>query len=317
MDKTKAVIVLLVFNLIAVVYFGNSLNKKISNVQTNVNSELNNMRNNVMSLESQIVNGVSRVLEAQDDRIDHVDYTVSEYDAVRKRASLALEVTLKEVSPESKISISYSAEGGPSGEAELVEQSGLKYGTELELSLEHNYEFEVWEQSPANGQRKMNVNQQRLPLYDDFYANRVSRSESGTSTSKDQLDADFSFAVKNLGIAETEMERVYVQVWYGNEPYDEIDVTQKVMESIGDYNQIRDKYNLAIASGSIDSSVSLEQFAKDNHLEKLKPGADPQYSFRHTIKFGKDYPELELDIAKAKQLSFRLVITFKDGYRYE
>lgn len=316
MDKTKAVIALLVLNLIAIIYFGNSLSKKIGNVQANVYSEMSNVRNTVMTIEGGISNRVIQALEAQRDMIDHVDYTVREYDAEHKTAQLTLEVTLKEVTPESKITISYSAEGGPSDEAELVQQSGLIYGAELELSLEHNYEFEVWEQSASTGQRKLNVNKHRMPLYDDFYAYRVQQRGSGTSTMQHSLETDFSFAVKDLGIAGTEMERVYVQVWHNNEVYDEVDVTHQVLESPGDYNHIRDKYNIAVASGAIDPSVSLEQFARDNNLEAQKPGTDPHYSFRHTINFEEDYPELALDMEKANQLDFRLVIKFKDGYRY-
>lgn len=101
-----------------------------------------------------------------------------------------------------------------------------------------------------------------------------------------------------------------------NEVYDEVDVTHQVLESAGDYKHIRDKYNIAVASGTIGSSVSLEQFARDNNLEPQKPGTDPHYSFLHTITFEEDYPALALDIDKAEQPDFRLVIEFKDGYRY-
>lgn len=319
MDKKKVIIILLVLNLLVMLYYGNALGKKIGNYQAQTSADMNVMQNNIMSLENRIINGVGNELRAQADRIAEVDYTLLDVDPVLKKAQLELKVTLKEVSPLAEISISYSAQDDDQSQAvALVEQSGLIYGTKLEMSLDNNYRFDVWEKSVATGQKKMNVSEQRLPLYDDFYTNRVSMNGSGTASSQDRLEMDFTFSINDLGVAGTEMEQVLVQVWKDNVQYDEVDVTQQLEQRTANYAQIENKYKVAIAAGQIDQSVSLEQFAIDNDYKPDPSNLDDnlQYSYTHSIIFAEDYPELNLDAESAKQLSSRLIIKFKDGYIY-
>ncbi|MCR8659205.1 hypothetical protein [Paenibacillus endoradicis] len=319
MDKQKVIIVLLVLNLIVMLYFGNSLGKKINNYEVQTNEIMNSIQNNMISLENGIINGVGNELRAQADKIARVDYTLIDVDPVQKKAQIGIVITLKEVSPLAEISISYSAQDDEeSKEAVLVNQSGLIYGSKLEMSLDHNYRFDVWEKSASTGQKKLNVSEQLLPLFDDIYANRVTMNGSGTGISQDQLDVDFSFSIKDLGFTGMEMEQVLMQILKDNEQYDEIDVTGQIEQHAGNYAQIENKYKVSIAAGQIDQSVTLEQFAIDNGYEPEQGEQDVnlQYSYKHHIVLANDYPELKLDAASAKQLSFKLIIKFKDGYTY-
>ncbi|HIW32525.1 MAG TPA: hypothetical protein IAA29_07050 [Candidatus Paenibacillus intestinavium] len=136
MDKKNVIIVLLVLNLIVMLYFGNSLGKKIGNYQAQTSADMNFMQNNMMSLENRIINGVGNELRAQTDKIALVDYTVLDVDSAQKQAQVELKVQLKEVSPSAEIWISYSAQDDDQQqEVALVEQSGLIYGTKLTFRL--------------------------------------------------------------------------------------------------------------------------------------------------------------------------------------
>lgn len=318
MDKQKFIIALLALNLIVMIFFGSSLGKKLSNYETQTNDRMNSIQNSMISLENNIV-GVSNELRNQADKIALVDYTLLDVDPIQKKALVELMVTLKEVSPLAEISISYSAQDDDrSKEVALVEQSGLIYGTKLEMSLDQNYRFDVWEKSAATVQKKLNVSEQQLLLFDDMYENRVSIHSSGTSTSQDRMELDYSFSIRDLGFTGMEMEKVLFQVWKDNKQLDEIDVTKQVEQHSGNYDQIEAKYKVSLAAGVIDPSVTLEQFAIDNEYEpeQAKPNGNLQYSYKHLIVFAEDYPELIIDEEFTKQVSFKLIIKFKDGYIY-
>ena len=179
----------------------------------------------------------------------------------------------------------------------------------------------MWEKSAATGQKQLNVYEQQLPLYDEFYTNRVTMNGGGTAISQDQHETYFAFTINDLRVSGTEMEQVLIQVWKGNELsqlYDEIDVTERVKQRRGDYCEIEDKYKVALAAGLIEQTVSLEQFAIDNGYKPNLSDVDSNsnYSYTHAIRFAEDYPELKLDGESAKELSSRLIIKFKDGYTY-
>ncbi|BBI34278.1 hypothetical protein [Cohnella abietis] len=327
MDRSKVIMVLLVVNILAVLYIGYRTNGAIHSNDNKTGMEIRGLQQQVQLLESQIVNGIKRELTAQSDKVERLDYALTEADLVQKKAKVRLQVALKEMSSSAVISVSMRHDGQVEPlEAVLDHQGGMQYGTELELSLEHNYELTVWEQSDA-GQKQLNVEMRRLPLFDDVYRNRVDNGSTGTGISDERLNADFSFLLKDLGIPGTELEKALIRIKKGGAVYDEIDVTQQATPRSGQYGEIEDHYKVARASGQIDNSVTLEQFARDNgfdpdqHVPSDKASAGEtspyvQYSLLYTIDFAKDYPELKLTRKSAGQLSFEWVLRFKDGYEH-
>lgn len=323
MDKTKAIVVLLVVNVLAVFYIGHTINTSIRNSENNSRAEINRLNQQVQMLESQIFNSIRRELTAQIDKIERLDYTWNETDLVQKKAKIGLQVALKEVTSAAVIGVTISRDGQAQPlEVELKQQAGMQYGAELDLSMEHNYELTVWERSSA-GEKQLNATAQRLPLFDDMYRNRVEKASVGTSASNQYLGVDFRFLLKDLGVQGAELEKALLRIRKGGAVYDEIDMTEHAKPNTGQYVEFEDKYRVARASGQIDNTVTLEQFARDNgfdpdrHVPTDRAG-DPspykQYELRYTIRFDEQYPELKLDRAKAEQLSFQWVLRFKDGY---
>jgi hypothetical protein len=325
MDRSKAILALLAVNMLVVLYIGYTINSAIRSHDNKTGSELRGLQQQVQLLESQIVNGISRELTAQADKVERLDYTLTGADLAQKKAKIGLQVALKEVSSSAVIAVAVRRDGQVQPlEAVLEHQGGMQYGTELELSLEHNYELTVWERSGA-GQKQLNAETRRLPLLDDVYRNRVAKASTGTGISNDRLNADFSFLLKDLGIPGTELDKALLRIRKGGAVYDEIDVTRQAAPRSGRYAEIEDHYKVARASGQIDNSVTLEQFARvngfdpDRHVSTAKAGETSpyaQYSLLYTIEFAKDYPELKLNRDSAGQLSFEWVLRFKDGYEH-
>lgn len=327
MDRSKAILVLLAVNVLAVLYIGYTINAAIRSNDNKTSSELGRLQQQVQMLESQIVNGISRQLTAQADKVERLDYVLTGADLAQKKAKVGLQVALKEVSPSAVIAVSVRRDGQVQPlEAVLEHQGGLQYGTELELSLAHNYELTVLERGDA-GQKQLNAETRRLPLFDDVYRNRVAKSSTGTGISNERLNADFSFVLKELGMPGAELEKALLRIKKGGAVYDEIDVTQQATPRSGRYGEFEDHYKVARASGKIDNSVTLEQFARDSGFDpdrhvptdKAEAGETSpyaQYSLLYSIEFAKDYPELKLTRDSAGQLSFEWVLRFQDGYEH-
>lgn len=325
MDKSKAILVLLVVNILAVFYIGHTINTSIRSSENNSRTEINRLNQQMQMLESQIANSIRRELTAQTDKIERLDYTWNETDLAQKKANIGLQVALKEVSAAAVIGVTIRRDGQAQPlEAELQQQAGMQYGAELELSLEHNYEVTVWERSNA-GEKQLNATTQRLPLFDDMYRKRIEKASVGTSISNESLGADFSFLLKDMEVPGTELEKALLRIRKGGEVYDEIDMTEHAKPNTGRYIEFEDKYRVARASGQIDNSVTLEQFARDNGFDPDRyvqtdragePSPYKQYELHYTIRFDEQYPELKLDRANAEQLSFQWVLRFKDGYEH-
>jgi len=322
MDKSKAIIILLVINLLAVFYMGYTNKGANRDHASRTEAELRELKQQVQMLEGQIISGVRSELIAQADKVEQLDYSITGADLAQKKANIGIQLALKEVSSSAVIAVSVTSDGQSQPTEQVLEhQGGMQYGAELELSLEQNYELTVWEKSGA-GQKRLNVETLWLPLMDDVYRNRVANASMGTGISDERLNADYSFVLRDLGIPGTELERALLRIRQDGEVYDEIDVTQQTTPRPGQYGEIEDHYKIAIASGQIDNSVTLEQFARDSGYEPEQyvpvdqageQSGDAQYSLVHTIEFASDYPELQLDSDSAGRLSFEWVLRFKDG----
>lgn len=324
MDKSKAIVALLTVNALAVLYVGYSLHGAIRDSDSRNDSTLRELRQQVETLEGRITSGVKQELIARADKVERLHYTWSETDLTQKKAKVALQVALREVSASADIAVSLRRDGQAEPlEAMLKPQGGLQYGTELELSLEHNYELTVWEQSDA-GRKQLNAEARRLPLFDDMYRSRVEQPSRGTALSNDQLSAELSFLLKDLGIPGTGLKQALLRIKKDGAVYDEIDVTGQATPDSARNAEMEDHYKVARASGEIDSSVTLEQFARDHHNASgptdtaAAGGPSPytRYVLRHAIEFAKDYPELKLTRDTSGQLSFEWVLRFEDGYEY-
>jgi len=325
MDKSKAIITLLVVNLCVVAYIGYTNQAAVRSQGERTEAELLGLRQQVQMLEGQIVGGIRSELTAQADKVERFDYAITGADLARKKANVDVRLALQEVSSSAVIAVSLTGEGQAQPIEQVLEpQGGMQYGGELELSLAHNYELTVWERSDA-GQRQLSAGTLRLPLMDDVYHNRVMNASTGSGISDERLNADFSFVLRDLGIPGVELERVLLRIRQDGKVFDEIDVTDQATPRSAFYGELEDHYKVALASGQIDSSVTLEQFARERGYDPEQqaptgeaggPMQELRYSFAYDVEFATDYPELKPGRDEADRLAVEWVLRFKDGYEH-
>ena len=323
MDKSKTILIVLVVNALALVYIGYTLHGAVRSSNAEREAEFRMLQQQVQQLEYDILSSVRHELMIKDDVVKSFDYAWADVDIEQKQAKIELQVELTEVAAAAEIVITLNREGLDEPLQVVLEpQGGMRYGAEIELPVEHNYELSVWERSES-GQRQLNVGTLRLPLYDELFNRRVDHVGQGHSMSDEQVGTEFSFQLKEPGIPGTGLESVVLHIKRNGTLVDEIDLTGQVIPRPVAYIELEQHYKLAIASGQIDESVTLEQFAMDQGIVPESQGPDDmtgehssyvQYSISHTIHYATDYPELELDSESAKQLDFEWQLHFEDGY---
>ncbi len=313
-DKQKAIIVLLIINAILICYFGISLTKNLNAKNDILVNQLNNINNSISYLEGDISDQIQSALDERDNLVDTAVYKYANIDTVNSKATLDLTINLKAVSPNSKIYVAYSEiDEKIVKEIELAKKEGLSYYTSVELDLNKNYQYDVIERVDGGGEVLLNTNKQYISLYDEFYGMRVQMNNSSSGRSNEQIDFDFSFSVNDFGMDEFGLDKVLLEVLYDGKTIDTIDITDSIVSS--DNSDLTYQYNVAIASGQIDSSMSMEEFGKYiGYKPEEVNDKMTNYTYTHRIDYESDYPELEFDMEKI--MYYDLIITCKDGYQW-
>jgi len=323
-NRQKAIIALLIVNAVLVLYFGVSLGKKLTEVRDQVVSQISNVNNMVASLEGRIMSNVQSLLDARDNLVNNVSYTFIDIDAENKKAIVSFAADLKEVKPNSEIFLAYGQEESSDiKELKLDRISGLTYGGDVELDLDKNYQYDLVERVAGGGEALLNTYKQYASLYNDFYQERIQVHESGYVQSRDETGINIGFSVNSFGMAEFELDNAVLEVLYNNEVIDSFDVTNSLIQ---DSNMdIKQHYNIAIASGEIDVSMSLRDFAEKfgyeqfGYEEQSRDGRD-RYVLSHTIRYsdyGLENTEPEYNSSEYRErFRMNLIITCNDGYTY-
>jgi hypothetical protein len=318
-NKQKAIIALLAINAVLVLYFGTSLGKRLTEEKNHITSQISNVNNMVSYLEGRIISNMQSLLNARDNMVEKTSYTYIDIDAENKKAVISFTVDLREVKPNSEIFLAYSSEKGSNiKELKLEKIGALTYGVETLLNLDENYQYDLIERVAGGGEALLNTDKQYVSLYNDFYQNRIQIYESGYSHSRDEAGVSFGFSVNSFGMDEFELDGVVLEVLYDNEVIDSIDVTNSIIHNSN--SEVMHHYNKAIASGEIDDSISLQDFAKKYGYEGQPLDDREQYFLSHTIKFS-DYElkntELEFNSSGGHgHLRMNLIITCKDGFTF-
>lgn len=315
-DKQKVIIVLLMINILLICYFGISITGKLDNRDDVLLNQINNVSNSVANLENSVSENIQSVLEARYNMIDTTEYKYANIDAVNHKATINLSVNLKTVKPNSRIYLAYSEiDANNVQEIEMTKKEGISYGASVEWNLNKNYQYDVIERIDGGGEALLNSNKQYLYLYNEFYENRVQMLGSGSGRSNEQLDLDYSFSVNDFGMEEFGLDRVLLEVGYEGKVIDSIDITDRIASGTG--SDMIDQYKIAIASGEIDASMSIKEFEKNmGFRQEDKNDTRTYYSYTHSIHYDTDYPEQDLDLTKAENMTIKLIITCKDGYQH-
>ncbi len=316
-DKQKVVIVLLTINAILICYFGITFTKNLNAKNDILVNQINNIDKSISYLEGRISDRIQSALDARDNLVDMAVYKYANIDTVNSKATLDLTVNLKAVSPNSKIYLAYSEiDVNIVQEIELARKDVLSYYTKVELDLNKNYQYDVIERVDGGGEVLLNTNKQYISLYDEFYGMRVKMNNSGSSRSNEQIDFDFQFSVDDYGMDEFSLDKVLLEVLYEGKTIDTIDITDSIVSN--DNRGLTDQYNEAIASGQIDSSMSMEEFGKSIGYKPEEENDNiTYYTYTHRIDYDTDYPELELYMEKTESMYCNLIITCKDGYQWD
>ena len=111
------------------------------------------------------------------------------------------------------------------------------------------------------------------------------------------------------------LDKVLLEVLYEGKTIDTADITDSIAYS--DNSGLKEQYNVAVASGQNDPSMSMEKFGNSiGYKPEAKNDNITYYTYTHRIDYDADYPELELDQEKAESMYYNLIITCKDGYQW-
>lgn len=318
-DKQRIIIILLIINAVLISYFGITIKKQINTKNDMLIGLVSDVNNSIAYLDDNISSRIKSELDERYNLVDVVDYRFKHIDSAGNKAVLDIDVKLKAVNSNSKIYLAYSEiDANNVQEAELAKKDGLTYGASIEMDLQKNYQVDVIERVDGGGQSVLNTHKQYIYLYDEFYRMRVQVHSSGSARSNEQIDYDFMFSVNDFGMDEFGLENVLLEVWYEDKVVDKIDITDSIMKYSYSIIGLKEHYNIAIASGQIDPDMSMEDFKKLIEFKsEEKNDSRTYYTYTHRINYSTDYPDLQLDRDKADAMHFSLIITCKDGYRFE
>jgi hypothetical protein len=312
--KQKFIIVLLVINLIVVSYFGVTIKNNIEDSYQTINSQIQNVKTTVYNLENRISDTIEDALEQEKNRIEESNFKYQKIDIEAKKAVIYFSAKLESLSANSKILLAYNEENSTScKEVEMKKINGLTYGAIVDLSIKNNYEYDIIERSNDGAEVVLNIHKKRCSLYDEFFTYRISNNNSGNGRSRQSASYNMGFAVNDFDLEEYGVDKIQLKVYYDDKLIKEDDVTDKVISGID--QEAFEKYKLAVASGEI---VSESVEARAEYMSNIKSDDTKldNYFYEFEIVY-KDYPELDLDMDKAENISIEMIVTCKDGYSQE
>lgn len=320
-DRQKKIVLLLMINAVLICFFGISISKQIRQINTKndmLAGQIKDIKNSIGYLDNRISNTINE-LNDRYNLVEKVDYKFTHIDSAGKKAVLDITAKLKAVKSNSKIYLSYcDVDSDNIQEVELAKKDGLTYGTYIELDMQNNYVYDIIERTEDGGEALLNTNRGTLYLYNELYDRRIQFHSSGSVREKEQSNFDFVFSVNDFGLDEFGLDSVMLELLYEDKVIDEIDITDSISEYNYGIGLINEQYRLAVASGEIEPDTDIEEFKKT--VRPVSEGTDDPrkyYTYTHRINYSTDYPELQLDSDKAGNINYNLIITCRDGYRFE
>ncbi|GIP31204.1 hypothetical protein [Paenibacillus sp. J2TS4] len=277
------------------------LNSHVSNMELNLNNGMNN-------LSYTILNQVENLINEQQNMVSEYKSTYNSVDAQKGIVKSLVEFSLKQSDADSKVYLNVSTQNNPNGlDFECGSANGFSYACETELSYKDNYILNIYQKDPAGSYKKLNSDSYPHHIKSDF-ENRINLTESGTSTNNERTDYSFKLRNKTFGEQSFEINSVIVKAFYeGREVYSKDVTSYNIVNS-----EARDKMNVMIASGQIDSTAIPEI----------------EYSEISTDDNGDEYGNYMVSILHADtgapvenikypEYSFKVMITLHNGDVYE
>ncbi len=313
-NKQKVIIFLLVLNLIVVGYFGITIRNHVINKNEHLRSEISSLRSDVFNLEHRLSNSIEDILEQNKNRVNHVQYCYKEIDSDAKNAVITYTFELESVSSNSKVYVVYSPQDSTQVvEAELKKVNGLTYEADVELSLDHNYEFDILERSDDGAETLLNTRKEYQPLYDEFYTYRIAMQSRGTSRSNQSYEQSMLFSVKDFGIDDYAIDTMNLEVYYEGKLIDEKDITNDIVS--GSDQEAIEQYHMALASGEVEVSVTESEYVEMKKSNVRSDETRDTYYYNYKLDYS-DYPDLKMSKDSYEQPQLKVTITCKDGFSH-
>ena len=311
-NKQTIIIVLLIVNLVVSAGFGIYLRNHFQAKNDSLSLQLQSLNNSLAGLSNSISLQIANALAGQDSLVNDVRYRYTSIDTAKKVAVLEFTVELQAVKPNSQVYLAIrEVHAAEVQEVLLAREDSLRYRAEVELALAENFEYDIVERVEGGGEALLNSDKGYIDLYTEFYELRVQMHSGGSGRTQEQMDFDIQFSVDDFGLEEFSLAQVQLDLLHNGERLDSVDITERVT-SMSVQRELQDQYNIAIASGQIDLGMSLEDFATSIDYQ-VKEESRKDYSCSYVIDYA-DYPELKLDIDSAEAISYKLIVTCKDGY---
>ncbi|MDF2543836.1 MAG: hypothetical protein K0S47_3554 [Herbinix sp.] len=306
--KQNIIIALLLFLILLLVGINSSYKNKLSYLEQQIqltNSSLSSQMSQLSYTFGQMESNFNKSLS------DIVSYgfTYEDLSAENNTVKLKMNFDVKELGAGSKFYISYTPLDEASyTEIEAQSVGGTSYQSELELSIDHNYKFNIIEKNKEGLTKQLNTEEITYHVYNDFKANRLEKLSSDFGVNDNQLNYNYFFINHTYGEEAFEVKTVEFYLYYGDEVV--------YYEDITDQNLIENN-EVKINANSYDDPYVKEEVVGATATEMIVDKDMYQYNYQISIPkkdLNEKYPELyNEDLNYMGVLKSSIVITFQNG----
>ncbi|MBF8983909.1 hypothetical protein IZY60_10195 [Lutibacter sp. B2] len=220
MGMTIAIAVLLILNIIT----GYKL-REIQNSISKVSSSVNNIDGKINGIYGTVSNTISEVRKEQMWIVDK-DYDIINVEDQFKEAKITFNWTFRELGKNEKVYVLYGEENNGEIEKwnkiESTHIAGLNYKTEIDLSYDKNYEFQV---VAENANSKKTEKLEKIDLYDQLM-NRMYFEEDFQSMNNSEVEVYARIENFYRDLKALKIKSAKVNIYYEEKLLKSIDITE-------------------------------------------------------------------------------------------
>ena len=315
MDNLKKwAMLLLILNMGIVIYYGQSIKKEIRVNRTLNERQVQDITNQILYQSSQITQNIRTIINERDNLVTNFNYTILKTNDQLNTGEVELVITLKESSKNSNVIGEFQVLGSSQTYTVVFDKrDGLTYRGLIDIPLNHNYELNLYEQTENETNKQLNTTVYSLHFYNEFYADRISRLGSYTSTNGQRLTYKLEFKYANDHGFNKDIDKITLQ--FVNSRLDtttEFDVTNKLSSQVTYDKQLEDKYKIAIASGEISSELTYNDYVQQFHAQSSNEDNQALIYYIDVNLTQDDLAEHWEDVMKGNYY-FNTVVIFEDG----
>ncbi|PXW91023.1 hypothetical protein DES38_10657 [Streptohalobacillus salinus] len=306
-NQKKLIIYLVSGSLILMIGFGFSLWHNVNQDYQQLQIEVAALQQQIRDLEYQLPAELDKAIAESDSNVSVFDYQYVEMDRATRMVTTNLFITLKEAREDAHYNLVLTdANEQEKSEYGLEHIEGMTYRVSLPLFKNFNYTLTVYEETFDGVQTMMTAGEIELPIHDQLTQDRVYVSQSHSGLEDGEFSAGFLMMVEDFGVANFGVESVSLEVWHEGKQVVEETITNQLEEEYSP--ELLEAYNMALASGEIDSDLSLERYIKEEDID-LSSYASDESGYYYEDRFHVS----ELDGVDFADIEVLINVTTKDG----